>query len=745
MQTVQNSIFETQIFNLNPNPIIRVSKSGEINLANPAAKELLDFWNIEIGHFLPTEAIKIVSNSLLEEVSESEIVIYTHTKAITFKIIFSPEEEFIYLYAVNSKSLTEKDSSLNWLLNTPADNQIVNILLPDLFQEVPFPLYVKKNKGNFLFRNKEFNRIFGKESKDKTEILILQESNSIEDKFKEVEELKVSVEGNVFYYLHYTKLVHISGEMMIVGYFFDITDFKNIELNLLKEKKVVEDLVEAKDKFISIMSHEIRTPMNAVSGIINLIYGKVEDGELKEYLHALKTSSDNLIKFLNNVLDISKLESGRLLFEETDFDLEESFQNIQETFIANANSKNVKINISIDKEVPVSLKGDSLRLHQILLNLVSNALKFTKEGFIEIGVRKLDESNNFVHLLFSVKDTGIGIPKNKLGFIFESFTQAGTDTSRKYGGTGLGLAITKKLIELQGGKITVVSEPGEGATFSFDLALKKSNSRKIKFNVATPAVNFDLAGLKVLVVEDNSMNQMIVGKFLEVKQIKFDFANDGLEALNLIDKRNYDIVLMDLYMPQLDGYETTSRIRKMGGKYETIPIVAFTASDCLEIVEKAKIYGINGYLTKPFEPNELYAKIANLTRRNFEKEENSNQTSIVKNYKFINLAYLKEASNNNSDFVKEMINVFLRQTPTFLEGLDQAIKEKDWAAFRKVMHKFKPTLGMMGIRLENEVSTIENNAKNLVNLEEIPGLVNKIAEICKVAYEELNQELLTYK
>lgn len=384
---------------------------------------------------------------------------------------------------------------------------------------------------------------------------------------------------------------------------------RDIENQLTKAKENAERASMVKAQFLSTMSHEIRTPMNAVIGLSHLLLQEDPKPEQMQNLKILKFSAQNLLGIINDILDFNKIEAGKIILEQEDIILKDLIEGIIYSFTPKTNEKGIYIKGSIHPEVPEVVIGDQVRLTQILNNLVSNAVKFTDSGGITIYINKTRQDQSEVDLEFSVADTGIGIPENYHKQIFEEFTQAEAKISRKYGGTGLGLAITKKLLELHNSKIELESEPEKGSRFSFTITTNRVNRRpenKDKFADDDP---FSLKGMKILVVEDNKVNQMVAGKFLEKWNTDPAFAENGKLALSMLDKEKFDLVLMDLQMPEMDGYETTRNIRKSDKSYRNIPIIALSASAMLQIRDKAINAGMNEFVTKPFHPKELFNKI----------------------------------------------------------------------------------------------------------------------------------------
>jgi PAS domain S-box-containing protein len=387
----------------------------------------------------------------------------------------------------------------------------------------------------------------------------------------------------------------------------DITAKKKVELELVSAKEEAVQLNRAKDMFISVMSHEIRTPLNAVIGMTHLLQEDNPGESQKENLDILKFSAENLMKLINDVLDFTKIETGNIELEKAEVNLRKLVHDIASSMQYKAAEKNIYLKQNVDSQIPELIIGDSARLVQILLNLVSNSVKFTESGGVIINLKVLEDSDKRIRIRFSVTDTGIGIAKNKLGTIFESFKQAETDTTRKYGGTGLGLAISKRLIELHDSRINVESVKGKGSTFWFAITFKKADK-----HISNNSSKMEL-GLKlnVLVVDDNQINRLLVNKVLKKWGADADFAENGLEAVEKIEtNRNYDVVLMDIHMPMMGGLEATQVIRSKSDAYfQQLPIIALTASMLSNEMNGITDAGMNDFILKPFEPKTLYDKL----------------------------------------------------------------------------------------------------------------------------------------
>ncbi|MDO9553409.1 ATP-binding protein [Rhodonellum sp.] len=535
-----------------------------------------------------------------------------------------------------------------------------------------------------------------------------------------------------------------------------ITEQKRIQRELIKAKDSAESArtiaetaqakaevaVIAKQQFLSNMSHEIRTPMNAIIGFTNLVMKTDLSGEQKEYMDAIQTSGETLLQLINDILDLAKVNSGQMTFVNEAFNLRDSLTSMLKLFEPKAAEKGLVLKKILDKNIPKILLGDPLRLHQILLNLLSNAIKFTSKGEISLGVRLLDENEQDATLEFDVHDTGIGIPENKLKSVFGNFQQASDDTSKLYGGTGLGLAIAKQLVESQGGSIQVRSHIGQGSSFSFILKLMKTKDEIIVNEEIKMTVDVT-KNIKVLVAEDVALNQLLIKTILHGFGFEFDVVDNGEIALQKLQTKSYDIILMDLQMPVMNGFEATKHIREI--LKSNIPIIALTADVTTMDKGKCLEYGMTDYLAKPIHEKILYNKIVELVVAHFQPNTDPIQTDIQNGAqdkttkKLINLEYLKSITSSDKVLIKEIISVYLTQTPQYLEGIKLSLKNEDWKGIYQFAHKMIPSFFIIGLdkKFSDIATDIQDYSADVSNRNKIQERVDSLQAIMEQVYIEL--------
>lgn len=513
----------------------------------------------------------------------------------------------------------------------------------------------------------------------------------------------------------------------------DITQRKEDAAELLRAQK-------AKEQFLANVSHEIRTPINGIAGMATLLSQNPTAKEQTTYLNAIKSAAENLKVIINDILDLASIESGKLNFEQIGFNLNDLLSSIVGSFSVQSKAKGIDLSYSLDDRIKEILLGDPFRLNQILINLISNALKFTHAGSIKIDCQLEKSLNKTQFIKFSVTDTGIGIPADKLNTIFESFSQADASVTRKYGGTGLGLTIVKQLVELQKGSIKVISKEDVGTTFVVTIPYASGKTDDIEESSSKihrqKAEQTSLKNLKILLAEDNDINRLYATSILKMWECPTDTAENGYVALEKVRNGSYDVILMDIQMPVMDGFEATKAIRMGENPKNQVPIVALTANATTKDVERCLAAGMNDCIAKPFTPENLFSILVKYSQLKSLRSEVILPPPTTN--EIVDLSYLRKVSKNNKAFINDIINSFLEITPKVLTEVREYQAKKDWAKLEKAIHKMKPTLIMIGMSDAKEMAV---EIEGLVRSKQDPqGLKLLTTEFCKKleqAIEEL--------
>jgi signal transduction histidine kinase/DNA-binding response OmpR family regulator len=470
---------------------------------------------------------------------------------------------------------------------------------------------------------------------------------------------------------------------------------------LNESEKRSKDVAFMKEQFLANMSHEIRTPMNSILGFTNLLRRTELHPTQREYVQNIHSAGENLLTLVNDILDLSKIEAGMMHLEETRFSLRSMVSSVGAMFLEKIKEKGLVFQAHIDKDVPDILCGDAVRLTQILVNLISNAVKFTEAGNISVHVKQSHATANRARICITVADMGIGIAPDKQSAVFERFQQAEAETTRRFGGTGLGLSIVKQLVDLQNGTIHLKSTPGKGSEFIMEIEYKLPDMAQLYSEaLAEQEEQVPLQTIRVLVAEDNSMNQQLIRHLMRSWSIEHVLVDNGIQAVEALKKDNYSIVLMDIQMPEMDGYTATSVIRNELGLH--VPIIAMTAHAMVGEKEKCLQLGMNDYVSKPIKETVLYNIIARHAQRIPEHPAMDH----------ISLDYLHQLSGNDREFEREILQQFLIQVPTELGQLEEQIAGHNYEQARKTAHSLKSTVGYVGLAetLHPPLEHIEKNA-----------------------------------
>ena len=516
------------------------------------------------------------------------------------------------------------------------------------------------------------------------------------------------------------------------------------EAEIQKDKAIKSEAF--KQQFLANMSHEIRTPMNAVMGMTNLVLDTPLQPKQKDYMQGIKKSSDNLLHIINDILDLSKIEAGKMELEEIDFSLSDTIDQVKQTLKHRATDKGLELVTSIKSDLPDVVIGDPVRLNQVLINLTGNAIKFTEKGSVAIEVSKVAEG-----VKVAIVDTGIGIPADKLKSVFENFSQANASDTRKYGGTGLGLSISRQLVELMGGNISIESEEGSGTTFSFVVNFKEGSAERLDQRMALES-SVDgtiLDGLKILITDDNEYNRIVARDTLKSKaNVEIFEAENGQQAIDLLKENDFDVILMDVQMPIMNGFDATAHIRtEFDGPKKDTPIIALTASVLRTDLDRCKNAGMNSYIPKPFKPQELIVGIAQVlnielraTKEEVKVEETNTEEKTTKGNSVTDMTYLTDFCEGDESKMKKYIDMFLKSAPSFLDKLSEMTKEKDAEGIANQVHGFNTKLTMMGMTESKSLSIeIENSLRDTGDIESVAKKIEQLSAQIQRGVVELSE------
>jgi PAS domain S-box-containing protein len=629
-------------------------------------------------------------------------------------------------------------------------------LFSNLFNHNPAAISIRRIRDDKTIDvNNSHLNLFGFQSKDEVigktasdvNVMVdpaqIQEIKELLGKNKFVKDYEVQVRtkyGDKKWLSTSIVIIEIDNEPCVLAVSIDITERKKMVIELSKAKQIAEEAVILKETFLANMSHEIRTPMNAIIGFTDLLLKKKLPSQEMDYVQTIKTSGENLLRIINDILDVSKINSGMMTFEEHPISINELFYSLNSMLLPKAREKRLELHFEYDPHIPECLLGDPTRLSQIILNLVGNAIKFTKEGGVQVFAKVLKEEAETCYIEFSITDSGIGIPEDKLKFIFERFSQAESHTTRNYGGTGLGLSIAKQLVKLQDGTIDVRSKIGEGSVFSFTLPFRKTDKAYSHASIHRDELEIsDLSKLAILLVEDNPINVKFILSLFSDYQIKSTVAENGRQAVEKIRNHHYDLVLMDIEMPEMNGFEATAAIRnELKSK---VPIIALTANAMAGEGEKCLLVGMDDYMSKPININLLFEKMLALASLRKQPE-----AATPSKKRLIDLGFLVQTLNGKKEVIRETIDLFLEHVPKDLEVMQEAIAKADYTTIKSIAHKMKSTMSLMGSHdITSLLEEMEILGSTERNMEKIITLNQSLGLLCAEAMQEIARERLNYQ
>jgi PAS domain S-box-containing protein len=611
--------------------IFILNKRGNIIQTNQAVIDLLGYREHELllKPFIDLNSTNIDINSIINNVNQNRKETFSSfiltrsndripTETRMFKGVWSGKDViFVISQDITQKIKAESAIKISEEKFSKAFNTRAVMMAISTVEE---GRYIDVNEAFLQTIGLSRKKVIGHTSKD---VKIFSDPNMRERFINQIavlgrlseQEVQIkNTRGDILTCLFSAEEINIQGAKCLLIVMSDITQRKQVEEELLKSKILAEEASKAKEQFLSTMSHEIRTPMNAVIGMTNLLLMESPKPEQIENLGALKFSAETLLALLNDILDFSKIEAGKIELASVVINLKSIAKGLRNSFDQLAKDKHIELISEIDNKIPLNLIGDPVRINQVLTNLIGNALKFTEKGKVILSLKLEKDQINSSTILFTISDTGIGIQKEKQGIIFKEFTQANAETTRKYGGTGLGLAISQRLVKVLGGVIKLKSKPNHGSVFYFSLQFPKViDNVAIQQPTIIPVQEIEFTkAYKILIVEDNDINKLIAEKFLTKWGLDVDHAVNGQEAIEKHLNGKFDLILMDLEMPVMSGYDATTAIRQMSDiNKRSVPIIALTASAMIDIQKKIYSLGMNDFILKPFVPNELRRKLYN--------------------------------------------------------------------------------------------------------------------------------------
>ncbi len=660
------------------------------------------------------------------------------------------KDNIVIGYQCMVKDITEKKKIELELKESEQRRKENQLRLESIMENTTSLIFIKNLDGKYIMINRRFREVMGVTDEmviNKTDYDFSEKETA--DHYKrlddEVFSTRKPVESEEWIYgpegrknllvIKFPLMDHKKKIFGISGIATDITDRVLYQQKLIEARKNAEEAKQLQEQFLANMSHEIRTPMNGIQGMTNLLLQTQLDEQQKEFTGMIKRSVNNLLVIVNDILDFSKIKAGRVTIDKTAFNIREVISGIKAQFEHEINRKELQLLVECEPGLPETVIGDPYRLNQVLVNIIGNAIKFTVAGQVKLTVEQLNLQGTKAEFLFTVADTGIGIPDDKREVIFDAFTQAGPDIARNYGGAGLGLAICKGLVELQHGTISVTNIPGGGSIFSVKLPYEivaKESAEDVEDE------SLLLKGKNFLVVEDNEVNQKLVSYVLKKVGGVVDIANNGQMAIDLVESHldKYDLIIMDIQMPVMDGYEATEYIRKT--LQLKTPIIAMTATALKGDQERAEQVGMNEFMLKPFEFDDLYKRLLKLLSP--KKVLNNPNTTIMNEEKLYDLSLLEGLDDKDS--LLDVLNLFLENTPDQIKELQAIGTTEQYDDIYKLAHKLKGALAMLqASRISELLGKIEADAREKKHTEMIEEKIKEVSQL----FDKMQAQLLEEK